>query len=430
MVEPSPARNDAARNDAARNDAALGEPAPIDPRLLDRVLQPLERARTLPGEAYVSPAVFGWEQRHLVEGSWFCIGRADDLSRAGDQRAARIGSTGILLVRGDDGRLRGFFNACRHRGHELLEPGAARNARGIKCPYHGWVYGLEGDCRATPRFGEPAAADRAGAGQPGIDCRDFPLIPTRGVEWRGWVFGNVSADAPSIVDHVGNLDGVVADHQPEGLRLGASREYEIAANWKIVVENYLECYHCSSIHPELCKVTPPESDRLYPQAPTGVWVGGPMDLREHAVTMSLSGRSLGVPIATVPESKRREVGYAALLPNLLISLHPDYVMAHRLVPLAPDRTWIECGWYFPPEAFERAGFAPHYAATFWDITNREDWLACESVQRNAASPGFRQGPFSPWEADVWREMTMMARGYRTGRLAPFQPAGAVAGSAQ
>jgi Rieske 2Fe-2S family protein len=408
MLEASPAGN---------------EPAPIDPLLLQRVLQPLQSARTLPGVAYVAPAVFGWERRHVIEGSWFCVGRGDGLTSPGDQRAVRIGSTGILLVRGDDGRLRGFFNACRHRGHELLQPGTARNARGIKCPYHAWVYGLEGDCRATPRCAEPA-----GAGEPSLDRRDFPLVPARIAEWRGWVFGNISADAPSIVDYVGNLDEVVADYRPEGLLPGASREYEVAANWKIVVENYLECYHCASIHPELCKVTPPESDRLYPHTPTGVWVGGPMDLREHAVTMSLSGQSLGVPIATVPEAKRREVGYAALLPNLLVSLHPDYVMAHRLVPLAPDRTWIECAWYFPPEAFERAGFAADYAATFWDITNQEDWRACESVQRNAASPGFRQGPFSPWESDVWREMTMMARGYRTGRLAPFQPAAGAAAS--
>ncbi len=390
--------------------------APLDPALLDRVLQPLDRARTLPGEAYVSPAVFDWEQRNLLHGSWCCLGRAADLAEPGDQRAVRVGSTGILLVRGDDGTLRGFFNACRHRGHELVEPGGARNARGIKCPYHSWVYGLSGDCRATPRFADPADPARSGP-----DRGELGLVPVRVAVWHGWVFANVSADAPPLAEHVGNLAGVVADYRPEDLVPAASREYEIAANWKIVVENYLECYHCASIHPELCRVTPPESDRLYPQAPTGVWVGGPMDLREHAVTMSLTGASLGVPIGTVPEARRREVGYAALLPNLLVGLHPDYVMAHRLVPLAPDRTWIECAWYFPAEAFGRPGFDPDYAAEFWDITNREDWRACESVQRNAASPGFRQGPFSPWEADVWREMTMMARGYRTGRLAPFQP---------
>jgi glycine betaine catabolism A len=426
----------------------MDRPAPLDRAALERVLRPRERARTLPGSAYCSAAVFDWEQRHLVERGWFCIGRAADLgSRSlsgrlgarsaprrdghaadtaaegsgacdahsplgspGDQRAVRVGSTGILLVRGDDGVLRGFFNACRHRGHELLEVGAGRSARGIKCPYHSWVYGLAGDCRATPRF-EESPVDRA----------EFGLVPVRVASWHGWVFANVSGDAPAFERHAGNLDAVVADYRPADLVLGATREYEVAANWKVVVENYLECYHCPSIHPELCRVTPPESDRIFPQAPTGVWVGGPMDLREGAATMSLTGASDGVPIATVPEAKRREVGYAVLLPNLLLSLHPDYVMAHRLVPLAPDRTWIECAWHFPAETLDRPGFSPDYAADFWDVTNRQDWRACESVQRNAASPGFRQGPFSPWESDVWREMTMMARAYLTGRLAPFEP---------
>jgi Rieske 2Fe-2S family protein len=384
--------------------------APIDAGLLAPVLRPLAEARTLPGVAYASAEVFEWERRHFFEGSWCCVGRSADVAAAGDQRAMSVGSVGILLVRDGDGTLRGFFNACRHRGHELLAPGTTRTARGIKCPYHSWVYGLAGECRATPRFS--ADAD-------GFDQAGFPLVPVRMAEWHGWVFANVSGDAPPIEEHLGNADLVVADYRPERLRLGASSEYEVAANWKIIVENYLECYHCSSIHPELCEVTPPESGFGYPAEPTGLWIGGPLRLREHAETMSLSGESLGVPIPTVPAPRRAEVGYAALLPNLLVSPHPDYLMAHLLVPLAAGRTRVECAWYFPQEAFERPGFSPDYAAGFWDITNREDWQACESVQRNAASPGYRPGPFSHWESDVWREMSIVAQGYLAGRLAPF-----------
>jgi Rieske 2Fe-2S family protein len=385
-------------------------PAPIDPAALDLVLQPFERARTLPGEAYASTEVFEWERRRFFEGSWVCIARATDLANAGDQRAVQVGSLSILLVRGDDGALRGFHNVCRHRGHELVPPGESRNARGIKCPYHAWVYGLQGDCRATPRFDVEH-----------LDRSDFPLIEARIQEWHGWVFANVSGDAMPFEEHIGNLDIAVGDYLPERLVLGASHDYEIRANWKIVIENYLECYHCSNIHPELCEVTPPESDHSYPEPTSGVWIGGPMILRDHATTMSLTGESLGVPIPSVPPVKLREVGYAALMPNLLISPHPDYVMTHRLVPMAPDRTWIECAWYFPPEAFEKEGFSPEYASEFWDITNREDWEACQSIQRNVTSPGFRQGPISSWEIDVFRAMSVVARGYREGRLAPPLP---------
>jgi Rieske 2Fe-2S family protein len=368
----------------------------------------LDQALTLPAAAYASQQVFEWEVETLFEGSWMCVGRTADLAlaSAGDQVAVQAGRQSFVLVRGDDGTLRAFHNICRHRGHELLSVGESRHQRGIKCAYHAWVYGLEGDCRATPRFD-----------MDGLDKGAFGLVEARLEEWHGWLFLNASGSAPSFDEHIGNLDLVVDGYSPAALRLGARHEYELAANWKIAIENYLECYHCSEIHPELCKVTPPESDISYSERSTGNWVGGPMELRDHAETMSLSGESKGVAIPTLPEERRRIVGYAALLPNLLISPHPDYVMTHRLVPLAADRTWIECSWYFPAEAFERPGFSADYAAEFWDITNREDWAACESVQRNVTSPGYRQGPFSHWEIDVFRVQAMFARSYLQGRLA-------------
>jgi Rieske 2Fe-2S family protein len=387
--------------------------APLDLGAVEKVLDRYDRALTLPGEAYASQAVFDWEVEHFFEGSWACIGRAADLgvTRPGDQRAVGVGRQSFVLVRGDDGALRAFYNICRHRGHELLAVDEQRNQRGIRCPYHAWVYGLAGDLRAAARFD-----------MEGFDKSAFPLVDARVEEWHGWVFLNASGDAAPFAEHIGNLEIVVDGYAPETLRLGASHEYELAANWKIVVENYCECYHCDEIHPELCRVTPPESDVAYGDRSTGVWVGGPMELREHAVTMSLTGESLGAFIPSLPVEQRRFVGYAALLPNLLISPHPDYVMTHRIVPLAPDRTWIECAWFFPEEAFAEAGFSPDYASEFWDITNREDWSACESVQRSVASPGYRQGPFSYWEIDVFRAQAMVARGYLEGALAPPQHA--------
>jgi len=135
--------------------------------------------------------------------------------------------------------------------------------------------------------------------------------------------------------------------------------------------------------------------------------------------MSLTGESKGVPIPGLPEELGRDVGYAAVLPNILISPHPDYVMTHRLEPLSTDRTWVECQWLFPPEAWEREGFSPDYAEEFWDITNREDFLACESVQRGVEGRGYRLGPMSTWESGVWEAMALVARSYLDGRLLPL-----------
>jgi len=182
----------------------------------------------------------------------------------------------------------------------------------------------------------------------------------------------------------------------------ARHTYEIASNWKIIGENYHECYHCPLIHPELCQVSPPTSGDNYDRP--GAWVGGVMDLQDGADTMSLSGRSGGLPI---PGARTRHVEYLHLFPNLLLSLHPDYVMTHRLLPLAPDRTWIECSWYFAAGDVD-----PAYAVDFWDLTNRQDWAACESVQRGLRSPHFKPGPLAPGEDAVHQWVTMIGRGYR------------------
>jgi Rieske 2Fe-2S family protein len=382
--------------------------APIDPSALEPVLRPLAAARTLPGPAYASEQVFRWEQAHFFAGAWVCVGRADDVAAPGDQKAVPVGAASLLLARDGDGTLRAWHNVCRHRGHELLPPGGTRRARAIRCPYHDWVYGLGGECRATPRFGKLTDG--------GPDRDEFGLVPARVEQWHGFLFANVSGHAPPLAAQLGNAAMVVDGYDARRLRLGARHEYEVAANWKLIVENYLECYHCAPIHPELCEVTPPESGTGYPAASIGAWVGGPLALREGAQTMSLDGRSLGVPIPGLPLTRTREVGYAALLPSLLVSPHPDYLMTHRLEPVAAGRTRIECAWYFPPEAWDRPGFDPGYAAEFWDLVNRQDWTACESVQRNAGTPGWRQGPFSPWESDVHAVMSAVARGYATGRL--------------
>jgi Rieske 2Fe-2S family protein len=235
------------------------------------------------------------------------------------------------------------------------------------------------------------------------------------IERSGWAF--VRRDPGGIDDasQFGNLWDLLAPWEPERLVVAARHEYEVHANWKLIHENYQECYHCSQIHPELCRVTPPDSG--YSLALQGLFVAGPMDLFPGVETMSLDGRSGGVPLRGLSAHQRREVGYFGVFPNLLISPHPDYILTHRLEPLAPDRTYVECEWLFPPEALELEGFSPDYAVEFWDITNRQDWAACESLQRSAAGRGYRPGPLAnAWEAGVYLQMRMMAQGYLAGAV--------------
>jgi Rieske 2Fe-2S family protein len=251
---------------------------------------------------------------------------------------------------------------------------------------------------------------------PGFDEAGHHLVPTRVAQWHGWVFANTSGDAAPFEEHVGNLEVLIQNYGCEELVVGARHGYEIAANWKILAENYHECYHCSSIHPELCEVSPPNSggDNLEPE---GAWIGGPMDLYEGVETMSLDGKSYAPKLPNLAEGQNRTVHYFQLFPNLLISPHPDYVMTHRLRPLAPNHTAVECEWLFSGEAVQQETFDPSYATDFWDITNRQDWTACESVQRGVSSRGYRRGPLSPREDAVYQLITMVANGYLEGRVA-------------
>ena len=371
---------------------------PLADELLEPALLPFGESTMLPAEAYTSPDVLAWERRHFFAASWVCLGRVEAVFPEGrTQVATSVGDVGVLLAKGAAGEVAAFANTCRHRGHELLPDGGTSVKRAVVCPYHAWSYDLSGALIAAPGFREVASFDPAAHG----------LVRLPAEVWHGWVFVNALGTAAPLAAHVGGLEGLLAPYAPERLVLGATHEYVVGANWKVITENYHECYHCPLIHPELCEVSPPASGSNFDLP--GVWVGGTMDLRDGAGTMSLTGHSDGVPIEGVDP---RVVLYLGLLPNLLPSLHPDYVMTHRMTPLAPDRTQVECAWYFVSSDVD-----PAYAVDFWDTTNRQDWGACESVQRGLASPHFRPGPLAPNEDAVHELVTTIARGYRDGVLA-------------
>jgi Rieske 2Fe-2S family protein len=384
--------------------------APLDELQVRKVIDDFGHNLTLPSAAYTSPDVLGWEKENLWQSTWVCVGRLEELVAPRQVRAVDLGDESVLLVRDEDGTLRAFSNVCRHRGHELAPVGDAIDVRLIRCPYHSWSYRLDGSLRAAPTFTQSST----------FDASEFPLISVGVGVFGGWVFIDLSGSSPSLESHFGNLADIVSPYEPERLMTAASHSYEVEANWKVVVENYNECYHCSTIHPELCEVTPPDSG--FDHIPTGMWLGGTMDLKEHAVTMSLDGSSNGVNFRKIDEQQARQVWYLTVAPNLLLSMHPDYVMTHLLTPIGVDRTIIECSWLFPPEAFDLPNFDPAYATDFWEITNREDWSACEGVQRGMRNRGYRPGPLSRWEGTVYQFIGVIARSYLgEGMVVPTVP---------
>ena len=377
---------------------------------------------TLPGHSYTDATIFEQEQTKIFEAYWFAAARTSDFDGPGSFRTVDVGRENVLIVRGRDKKLRAFLNVCRHRGARVCMEKSGTGQRKLQCGYHAWTYALDGTLKFTPRYDEP----------PGFDPAEHPLVSVRTEEWHGWVFVNASGDAPPLDRHLGGLSAEIGRWAPERLVAAASHSYEMAANWKLPVENYQECFHCPAIHPELCVVSPPNSGDNSVEH-DGLWIGGWMVLADDAVTMSLDGRTDGVMLPGLDDTWRRRVHYIGVLPNLLISLHPDYVMTHRLEPLGPDRTFVECQWLFDPEAVATRGFDPAYAVDFWDLTNRQDWGACEGVQRGVVSRGYRPGPFAGDEDAVTQFVRLMAQTYRDGGLparVPFPPAATTQESSQ
>ncbi len=380
--------------------------APIDPAAVEAILAPFGDSRTLPAEAYTSHELFDWERRSIFAGTWTALGRLDDLLAPGQLRGIEHGGESVLLARDGEGAATVFSNVCRHRGHPLVDIGDPIDARQIRCPYHSWAYRLDGSLRTAPMLTQTDD----------FDPTEWGLVAIRADVWLGWLFVDLSGTAPSLSETYGNLADLLSPYEPERLVTVARHSYEVTANWKLAIENYHECYHCTSIHPALCEVSPTDSGSDY--QPTGLWCGGSMDLKDHAATMSLTGESGGVMFRGLPEHRTRSVLYVALWPNLLVSAHPDYVMTHRLVPIAPDRTHVECDWLWAPESIVGDGFDPAYATDFWDITNREDWGACERVQSATANRGFLPGPLSPMESTIYQFLSMLGRAYRGEPVIP------------
>ena len=354
----------------------------------------------LPGAAYTDPEVLAWERAHVFAGSWVAVAHVSAVAEPGAQVAVALGDASAVVVRDDDGTVRAFANTCRHRGHELLPVGDAVCRPSVRCPYHGWAYDLDGRLRHA-----------TGGLQP--DPVDLGLVGLRVAEHLGWVFVNADGGAAPVEEAFSGAEPLLGAHDAGALVPVVRHGYTVQANWKVVHENYQECLHCPQIHPELTRVSPPDSGDNVEPGPA--WVGGWMDLAPSAATMSMTGAAVAAPRPGLDEARRRRVAYVALLPSLLVSAHPDYVLTHRLEPLAPDVTRITCEWLAAPGTMT-GDLQP--AIELWDVTNRQDWDACASVQRGLASPWFVPGPLTPREDAVHRVVSWFASAYLTNAGPP------------
>jgi Rieske 2Fe-2S family protein len=224
----------------------------------------------------------------------------------------------------------------------------------------------------------------------------FSLVPVRIGTYAGFIFLNLDDAAEPLESYLADLPDLARFKMTE-LRLGKRIEYEVKANWKLICENYSECYHCPGVHPQLFRISDNIARHDRVQEIGACFNGGPMMLREGIETMSMSGKRTVPIIPGLKPDDHRFVYYYVIYPNLLLSPHPDYVLTHTAWPVAPGRTKIVCEFLFTQEALARPDFDPTDMVEFWDVTNRQDWGLCERAQLGAQSRGYRPGPYQPSE---------------------------------
>jgi len=345
-------------------------------------------ASLLPPRVYHDPAVLAYELESWFAAGWVCIGREEDIELPGQYFLSQLCGENLIVVRDQRGEVRAFFNFCRHRGATLVVEETGRIPR-FQCPYHAWVYDLDGTLH------QPRHTDLL----EDFNLDEWGLTPVNLGIWQGSIFVNISGDAPPLLAYLDDMPAYFERYDLAGLRRAKQIDYVVNANWKAIVENYSECYHCPGVHPQLNKITPYNLGEWLPSE--GPWTGSWMPVVGEHETLTMDGQLHGRDfVEGTTEDDHGKIYYFVVWPNLLISLHPDYLMTHRLVPVAPDKTLVACEWFFEPASMAKPDFDPSDAVDFWDLTNRQDWQVCEWQQTGTRSRAYTAGRYTGMEAGV------------------------------
>lgn len=341
---------------------------------------------SLPGFRYASADVFEAECDRIFFRHWMCIGREEEVARPGDVLVRGFANESFLITRDLEGALHGFYNVCRHRGTRLmLESGPVNKV--IRCPYHAWTYSLDGTLMGTPNV-------RAGEG---FDRSGHPLWEVRVETWAGFVFLNASTEAPPLLD-------VLRDDPEEpmqferyaiqDLRIGHATSYpSIAADWKMLIDNYNECLHCPTVHPELVALVPVYRKGMVEEDPDSWGV----TLRNGATSFTLSGRSSLPPLPGITDEDRCRYYGCHVFPNLFIDLTSDSVTYDILLPEGPGVTTDVGGYLFHPDVLESEGFDPSEFIAFGELVTRQDIDVCERAQLGMSSRAYAAGGVLPYQ---------------------------------
>jgi Rieske 2Fe-2S family protein len=344
-------------------------------------------AKTLPQRYYLAPETLADEWRRIFSEQWLCIGRAEQLKKPGSYLVANIGAESLIVLRDRKGdKLHAHFNVCRHRGTRICMDASGEFGETIQCPYHAWTYALDGSLLRAPTMQDVE----------GFDRDQHPLVPAGVAEWEGFVFVNLSPEPEPFAEAFAPVLSRFSRYNLSQLTTGRRITYDVNANWKLIMQNYNECLHCPTIHPLLSKVLPYTSGAN--DLTEGPFLGGYMEIAQPNESATVSGRACGPLVGDLSGDDLHRAFYYSLFPNMMLSMHPDYVVSYMVWPVAPTQTHIVSDWMFHPDAMQHPEFDPTGAIEFWDVTNRQDWAICEQSQLGVASRAYTPGPYSPRES--------------------------------
>jgi glycine betaine catabolism A len=354
-------------------------------------------AKTLPQRYFISPEIFAQEQAAIFSARWVVVGHQSQIARPGDYFVQEVAGESLIITRDREGAIRGFYNVCRHRGTRLCEEQSGHSST-IQCPYHAWTYGLDGKLVGAPHMDAAKGFKKA----------DYSLHAVNLALWEGFIFVNLAEDPMPLEKWFAPLAGKFSQWNIPRLRSARRTDYDVRANWKLIFENYSECYHCPGVHPMLSKVSPYDSAEN--DLTEGPFLGGFMKVNKGR-SLTMSGNACALSVGD--GNDLQHVFYYSIFPNTLLSMHPEYVMVHQLWPQSPERTLIQCDWFFHPDAAGviEPSYNPDDAIEFWDMTNKQDWHVCELSQQGIASRAYQPGPYSPresipaaWDREYLRRM--------------------------
>ncbi|MDN5917576.1 MAG: aromatic ring-hydroxylating dioxygenase subunit alpha [Pseudonocardia sp.] len=387
--------------------------------------------RSLPQAAYTDPQVFAADLEHVWAAGWLFAGHSCELAGTGDYLALDVGRDRVLVVRGDDGALHAHHDVCAHRGSRLTTADHG-HVRAFVCPYHQWVYRLDGRLRSARLMGED------------FPVSSYRLAPVAVREIEGLVFVCLAQDPPDVDAFAAALTPQLAPHRLADTRIAARLDYRVAANWKTLVENNRECYHCRGSHPEFTLSNfdlgvngDVRSDPRYEAAlsrararwerrglpseevsfPGRSWYRiQRLPLRDGFVTESLDGRPVAPLLGELTDADAGSLRVVGL-PNLWAHANCDYAVTTRLSPVEAGVTDVEVCFLVRADAHDDDIDIDALTAV-WRSTSEQDWELCENNYAGIASRGYRPGPLSPVvEASVEAFLSWYVTTIERGRTA-------------